>query len=84
MILERYIEQIQKKSFGKMDIRLLEVLGFKDSIRILTEERTKMLAYEKQMERRANIDGGIVSEPGDYQYHAGSINVLGSGFYEAS
>ena len=29
-----------------MDIRLLEVLGFKDSIRILTEEKTKMLAYE--------------------------------------
>ena len=41
LILRRYVEEIQKKTIGKMDIRLLEVLGFKDTIRILTEERTK-------------------------------------------
>ena len=43
LILKRYVEELQKKTFGKMDIRLLEVLGFKDCIRILTEEKTKQL-----------------------------------------
>ena len=36
------------------------------------------------MERRARVDGGIVSEPGDYQYQAGAINVLGSGIYQST
>ena len=55
-----------------MDIRLLEVLGFKDSIRILTEEKTKQLQYEAQMNRRACIDGGILSGPaGADEYQAG-------------
>lgn len=42
-ILKRYVDEIQKKTLGKMDNRLLEVLGFKDTIRILTEEKTKQL-----------------------------------------
>lgn len=43
LILQRYVEELQKKTIGKMDYRLLEVLGFQDSIRILTEEKTKTL-----------------------------------------
>ena len=38
-ILQRYVEELQKKTLGKMDFRLLEVLGFKETIRILTEEK---------------------------------------------
>ena len=40
MILRRYVESLQKKTFGKMDMRLLQVLGFKDVIKILTEEKS--------------------------------------------
>ena len=41
LILKRFVEEIQKKTLGKQDIRLLEVLGFNDAIKILTEEKTK-------------------------------------------
>ena len=44
-----------------MDFRLLEVLGFKETIRILTEEKQKQLAYEDEMNRRAHVDGGTVA-----------------------
>ena len=61
LILQRYVEELQKKTLGKMDFRLLEVLGFKETIRILTEEKQKQLAYEDEMNRRAHVDGGTVA-----------------------
>eukprot|EP00353_Schmidingerella_taraikaensis_P017439 CAMPEP_0185601444 /NCGR_PEP_ID=MMETSP0436-20130131/1099_1 /TAXON_ID=626734 ORGANISM="Favella taraikaensis, Strain Fe Narragansett Bay" /NCGR_SAMPLE_ID=MMETSP0436 /ASSEMBLY_ACC=CAM_ASM_000390 /LENGTH=55 /DNA_ID=CAMNT_0028231377 /DNA_START=1505 /DNA_END=1672 /DNA_ORIENTATION=- len=44
-----------------MDFRLLEVLGFKETIKILTEEKHKQLAYEDEMNRRAHVDGGTIA-----------------------
>ena len=54
---------LQKKTFGKMDIRLLEVLGFTDAIRILTEEKAKLIQYEEKMNRKARLEGGIIGSP---------------------
>ena len=36
------------------------------------------------MDRRARVEGGIISEPGDYDHEAGAINVLGSGNYQTT
>ena len=85
MILQRYVEELQKKSFGKMDIRLLQVLGFKDAIRILTEERTKQLQQEDMINRRARLDDGLLrmADPDNRQLF-GEIDVLGTGNYERS
>ena len=41
LILQRYVENLQKKTLGKQDIRLLEVLGFDQALNILTEEKRK-------------------------------------------
>jgi len=69
-----------------MDFRLLEVLGFKETIKILTEEKHKQLAYEDEMNRRAHVDGGTISglpESHDRIYNE-DINVLGMGDYKRS
>lgn len=36
------------------------------------------------MDRRARIEGGIVSEPNDYENRGGDMNILGSGNYQTS
>ena len=41
LILQRYIDNLQKKTLGKQDIRLLEVLGFEEVLKILNEEKEK-------------------------------------------
>ncbi len=51
LILRRYVEVLQKKTFGKMDMRLLQVLGFKDVLRILTEEKSKQTEHEERMNK---------------------------------
>ena len=81
--MRRYVEELQKKTFGKADIRLLEVLGFKDTLRILTEEKTKQLAIDEQMNRRARLEGGTLGNwrQDEKNYDSGNINTLGSGTY---
>ena len=61
LILRRYVEELQKKTIGKMDFRLLEVLGFKDAIKILTEEKARQRLLEEEMTRRAKLDGGTMA-----------------------
>jgi len=39
LLLDRYIENLQRKTLGKQDIRLLEVLGFNKALKILTDQR---------------------------------------------
>ena len=39
LVLQRYVEHLQAKTLGKQDIRLLEVLGFDEALKILTEEK---------------------------------------------
>lgn len=51
LILRRYVEVLQKKTFGKMDMRLLQVLGFKDVLRILTEEKSKQTEHEENLNK---------------------------------
>ena len=41
MLLERYVEHLQKKTLSKTDSRLLEVLGFQDTLQILADEEAK-------------------------------------------
>ena len=85
LILKRYVEEIQKKTLGKADIRLLEVLGFNDAIKILTEEKAKQIEHEKQMDRRAHLDGGHLGGQGNEDRDVNQdMNVLGSGSYERS
>ena len=69
-----------------MDIRLLDILGFKDAIRILTEEKTKLLQYETQMMKRAHLEDGIFGVPGagGDEYKSKDINALGTGNYDTS
>lgn len=31
-MLQRYVENLQKKNISKQDVRMLEVLGFKDAL----------------------------------------------------
>ena len=40
MLLDRYIEFIQQKNLTKQDERLLDVLGFKEAFKLLTEAKT--------------------------------------------
>lgn len=37
LLLERYIENLQQKTLGKQDIKLLEVLGFQKALKLLKE-----------------------------------------------
>ena len=86
LILERYVEEIQKKTLGKMDFRLLEVLGFKETIRILTEEKRKQLAHEEEMNRRAHVDGGTFAGRSEHheQLLHDDISMFGGGDYKRS
>ena len=38
LLLERYVENLQKKKLSKQDNRLLDVLGFQETLKILAEE----------------------------------------------
>ena len=63
-----------------MDIRLLEVLGFKDAIKILTQEKAKLNLYEEKLNRKAKIEGGIIGSPRELgQDYSEDWNILGTG-----
>ena len=69
-----------------MDLRLLEVLGFKDTIKILTEEKAQQLKHEEAINRRLMLEGGNLGDPKgkDGKYLFGEVNMLGTGHYERS
>jgi hypothetical protein len=39
LLLDRYIEFIQRKNMTKQDERLLDVLGFKDAFKLITDAK---------------------------------------------
>jgi len=46
-LLQRYIENLQRKTLGKQDIQLMKVLGFEDAYKKLDETRTKNELHQK-------------------------------------
>ena len=50
---------MQKKTLGKQDIRLLEVLGFEEVLKILNEEKEKQLSKESLINQKAGLEGFI-------------------------
>lgn len=85
LILQRYIENLQKKTLGKQDIRLLEVLGFHEALEIITEEKQKQIEREAIINTRAGLDGTVYAgdladlkdDNDDEESRAAIINGLG-------
>ena len=44
------IDQLQRKQLSKQDVRLLEVLGFDETLKILMEERTKLNRHNERLD----------------------------------
>ena len=85
LILQRYVEELQKKTIGKSDYRLLEVLGFTETIQILAQEKTKQLQMEEKINRKARLEGGyILNENVEELYQPGELNALGTSAYQPS
>lgn len=59
LILQRYVENLQKKQLEKKDIRLLEVLGFKEALKILTDQKRNQLERDAIMEKNAGLKGAL-------------------------
>ena len=49
-VLDRLIDQLQRKQLSKQDVRLLEVLGFDETLKILMEERTKLNRHNERLD----------------------------------
>ena len=41
LLLETYVDNLQRKTLGKQDVRLLDVLGFGECLSILTKQKDK-------------------------------------------
>lgn len=54
MLLDKYIEFVMRKKLTKPDERLLDVLGFKDAFKLITDAKA-----EKQQERDMIISSGF-------------------------
>ena len=52
MLLDYYVENLMRKTLGKQDIRLLEVLGFGKCLDILTRQKEKELTDKEILETK--------------------------------
>lgn len=53
LLLEQYIEFIQRKNLTKQDERLMAVLGFKDSFKLITDARVEKIQEKEMIDKSA-------------------------------
>ena len=53
LLLEQYIEFIQRKNLTKQDERLMAVLGFKDSFKLITDARVEKIKENEMIDKSA-------------------------------
>ena len=53
------MDQLQRKQLSKQDVKLLEVLGFSETLNILMEERTKLNSHNEHLNHIAGLDGSL-------------------------
>ena len=50
--METYVDNLQRKTLGKQDVRLLDVLGFGECLNILTKQKDKENKDKENLNRR--------------------------------
>ena len=66
-LLEQLIKQLQRKQLSKQDVKLLEVLGFSETLQILMEERTQMDKHNDHLNQIAGLDGMMQDQQQTYR-----------------
>ena len=55
-MLQRYVENLQKKNLSKQDVRLLEVLGFQDALKIITDEKRRQMERDQLIGQNSKLN----------------------------
>ena len=56
LMLQRYVENLQKKNLSKQDVRLLEVLGFQDALKIITDEKRRQMERDQLIGQNSKLN----------------------------